>query len=428
MERHGSDTAAWTDRLAAILAEHDEFRRHVVPLCAAETPLSPFVRAFLSHPIHETYAMGGPLRPATDNFAGADFVLDLHRLVIELVRDAFGVAYADPRPLSGTHAVTTLLMTLSRPGQRILLQSSDSGGHASMLPICRRLGLDVVELPYDFDRLQVDVDVAGQIDLDGFDFVLVAPSDLLYPPALDEIAFPPQTIVMYDATQSLGLIAAGRAPNPFTMPHRMVLSAGTHKTLPGPSSGLIVTDDAELAEAIDGQLSPKFLRHSHPHHIAAMGAAMIEHRAFGSAYSDRIRSFARELSRSLEAWGLDVIQDGARRTETHQVFLHIAEEALEEVAARARMAGLTINTKRKPLFRSTGLRLGVQELARYQWSLPLIDRLAEVIASVVDRSKPVGPLRAEVMRLAQHNRFDPTLCLPLPSTSGDAWPLAEGHG
>ena len=135
------DAADFSLRLDLILRRHQEFRRHVIPLCAAETPMSDYVRSFMCHPIHEKYAMGGPLRLQPRNFVGAEHVLDLHQLTVDLCRKSFGAGYADPRPLSGTSAVTNLLMTLSEPGQRVLLQTSASGGHPSMTPICRRLGL-----------------------------------------------------------------------------------------------------------------------------------------------------------------------------------------------------------------------------------------------------------------------------------------------
>jgi hypothetical protein len=62
----------------------------VVPLCAAETPLSDYVRSFLTEPIHEKYAMGGPKLPVADNFIGARHLLDLHRLTIDLCSEEEG--------------------------------------------------------------------------------------------------------------------------------------------------------------------------------------------------------------------------------------------------------------------------------------------------------------------------------------------------
>lgn len=404
----GAIAAAHATRLSEILDAHREFRRHVVPLCAAETPISDYVRGFLSDPIHEKYAMGGPLRPQPENFVGAEHVLNLHQLTIDLCREIYGARYADPRPLSGTSAVTAVLMTLSRPGDRILLQTSASGGHASMLPVCLRLGLEVVELPYDFDRLQFDADECRAL-ADGADFVLIAPSDLLYAPDIAALSFDFDTTVIYDATQTLGLIASGCLPAPLDAHPRLVISGGTHKTLPGPSSGLLMTNSDEIAARLDAELSPKFVRHAHPHHMAALCAALIEHQAVGIAYSGRILQFAEALSRSLADAGLSVIQDGSRTTETHQVFVHVAATELDDVYARAMETGLTLNAKRKSLFRDSGLRLGVQELARYKWTTSDVDRLGTLLAAVIENSAHTDQLRADVLALTP-STSSPTTC------------------
>lgn len=400
-ERDATDSPT---RLDQILRRHQEFRRHVVPLCAAETPVSNYVRSFISDPIHEKYAMGGPLRLQPRNFVGAEHVLALHQLTVDLCRESFGAAYADPRPLSGTSAVTNLLMTLSEPGQRVLLQTSASGGHPSMAPICRRLGLEIIDMPYDYDRFQIDVRAWREM-AEEIDFVLFAPSDILYAPDFASVDFTPAATVIYDATQTLGLIASGHLPCPLDEHPSLVISAGTHKTLPGPSSGLLMTNNDEIALRLDTELSPKFVRHSHPHHTAALCASLIEHQAIGDRYSDRIREHAIALAAALEAEGLRVLQDGNRRTETHQLFVHVVASKLDGAYERASAVGITLNQKRKPLFRDSGLRLGVQEIARYQWSASDLEDLASILAAVVVGDTAVHALRSGVKALAKHNVF-----------------------
>ena len=205
--------------------------------------------------------------------------------------------------------------------------------------------------------------------------------------------------------QVLGLIASGHLPSPLEAHPRLVVSAGTHKTLPGPSSGLLMTNNEEIAGRLDSELSPKFVRHSHPHHTAALCATLIEHRAIGRRYSQRIREHAATLADALSDEGLEVLQDGERGTETHQVFLHVPASRLDGAYGRASAAGITLNAKRKPLFRDSGLRLGVQEIARYRWSASDIERLATVLAEVVAGYAGLDTLRSEVLALAQLNVF-----------------------
>jgi len=393
-------------RLEAILTANREFRANVVPLCAAETPMSDYTRSFLMDPIHERYAMGGPLNPEADDFVGAEFVHQLHELAIDLSRAVFGVRYADPRPLSGMGAITNLLMTLSKPGQKVLLQTSDSGGHSSIAPICRRLGLEVFGLPYDYDRFDCDTPATNDLALGQFDFVMLAPSDILYAPALDQLNLPPATTLIYDATQTLGLIASRHLPSPFSINHsRFVVCAGTHKTLPGPSNGLILTDNLDIATELDAQLNPRYLRHVQPHHMASVCATLIEQQEIGDAYSCRIQHFVRVMSAALISQGLTVLQREGQPSETHQVFLHIPEADLSAVYGRAVAAGVTLNKKVKPLFRNTGLRLGLQEIARYRWEASDVEEAAELLGLIVKNLGSPDDRRCRAKKLATNNVF-----------------------
>lgn len=149
--------ASYVERLDAVLETFRSFRQDVVPLCAAETPISDYVRSFAASPIQEQYAMAGPLTAYDGNFIGSEHVLNLHRLIIDLCQTLYGACYADPRPSTGVGAVTNLLMTLTKAGQRVILQSPDAGGHASMGHICHRLGLETIELPFDYDRMDIAI-------------------------------------------------------------------------------------------------------------------------------------------------------------------------------------------------------------------------------------------------------------------------------
>lgn len=403
-------------RLNKVLAEHQRFRSGVVPLCAAETPVSDYVRAFMVDSIHETYAMGGPRVPLRDNFAGSQFVLDLHQLTIDLCKTVYGAEYADPRPHSGTGAVTNALMTLSEPGQRILLQTAASGGHASMLPICQRLGLEVQELPYDFERFDIDRDAIADLDLADIDFVLYAPSDVIYPSSIADVDFAPETTVMLDLTQTLGLIASGHHANPLVGTHaKTIVTGGTHKTLPGPTSGLLMTNHPEIADRLDSELSPKFVRNSHPHHIAALCATLIEQRQVGKSYSDRIVEFAHALTNDLADVGCRILQDGPRVTETHQVFVHVADDKLDTTYARMIRSGLTLNKKRKRLFASSGLRLGVQDIARSCWSRERLPSLASLVSRLIGNEIDPADAVQAVKELAVNNTLEPTLCYQQPT-------------
>jgi glycine hydroxymethyltransferase len=396
--------SGFAERLNSVVETFRLFRQDIVPLCAAETPISDYVRSFAACHLQEKYAMGGPITDYSGNFIGAEHVLDLHKLILDLCERLYGSAYADPRPSTGVGAVTNLMMTLSQQGQKVVLQGADAGGHPSMGHICTRLGLETIELPYDYDALEMSpTETSEVVHQCGADFLFLAPSDILYPPRFDKLSIPAETTVIYDATQTLGLIASGTLPNPIADHPRMIILGGTHKTLPGPSSGLILTSNLEIARKIDGELSPKYLRHSQPHQMAALAACLIEHIAIGRAYGARIQAFSRRLSGEFRDLGLEVIERTGEASRTHQVFVAVPRDELEAIYQRFAHAGITLNMKPKRLFRGSGLRLGVQEIARYRWELDDLGGLAELIAAIIRNEGEEQGWRSCVLSMAERN-------------------------
>jgi len=80
--------------------------------------------------------------------------------------------------------------------------------------------------------------------------------------------------------------------------------------------------------------------------------------------------------------------------------------------------GITLNGKRKRLFHDSGLRIGVQEIARYRWTESELESLAALLADIVSSDKPVDSLRPRALALARHNTFaDDMQLLDSPDTN-----------
>ena len=50
----------------------------------------------------------------------------------------------------------------------------------------------------------------------------------------------------------------------------------THKTLPGPTCGLIMTNNLKLAQQFDTLINPDYLRNSQLHHIFSLILTLME--------------------------------------------------------------------------------------------------------------------------------------------------------
>lgn len=359
-----------------------------VPLCAAENPMSPFAKIALDSKLQEKYIMGGIQKlDADNNFLEAEQLFQFYQLINSQCQDMFHCKYADPRPLSGVNAVMVLLMSLFQEGSSILISSEDSGGHSSMPLICKRLGINTIELPFDYDAMDFDYDSINQLlDTKSIQGILICPSDLLWQPCLEKIHLPEDCILIYDATQTLGLIGGGINENPldkFSDKEKFILMGATHKTIPGPTCGLIMTKNLDLAEEFDRTINPDYLRNVQFHHILSLSLVLMELECFGNSYGSKIISNANCLGKHLEQYGFKIIKnkDGFY-TNTHQIFLPMPTDLLEKFMCGCREFSISLNARYKRLYLGSGIRIGVQEVTRYGWENKEMKEIAEILSTL----------------------------------------------
>lgn len=129
------------------------FEDKSLPLCAAETSISDFVRYPLLSFVQEKYILGSVINYTEANFIGSRSLFEVYGLLTELCEELFHCSYADGRTLTGVNTISTLLMSLFEIGDSIYITSPEYGGHSSMPKICKRLGIHVIEMPYDIENM-----------------------------------------------------------------------------------------------------------------------------------------------------------------------------------------------------------------------------------------------------------------------------------
>lgn len=361
-----------------------KFHQKTVPLCAAETVISDFVKAPLSQNFQERYIMGSAYEfTMTDNFIGAEYLYPYYQMINDLGKELFHAKYTDARTLTGMNAANMLVSALCKPGDNIMILSKECGGHASMRPTFERLGANVYDAPYCLDTQDFDYNrLNKEIKEKNIKFLNIAPSDILFPHDFNKID-DSQCVVLFDYSQILGLIAAGLLPNPLDQLKNSVLYGGTHKTMPGPAHGIIMTNHDSIYAKLDKEINPKYLRNVQTHQVISLLYAMIEMKYFGRAYQINTVRIANLLGKYLEEKSIPVVNRNGIYTATHQLFLEMPQTAMERFFLHAQQSGITLNTKKKPLFRGGyGIRLGLQEISRYNWGNESLKIIADILFEI----------------------------------------------
>ena len=209
-------------------------------------------------------------------------------------------------------------------------------------------------------------------------FILLPPSDIIKPLSISQIKLK-NRILLYDVSQLLGLIAGKQIENPLQYSNSIIMFGGTHKTLPGPASGLILTNNPDLYFSIDKEINPKYMRHTQMHQVASLLFTLIEMSNFGKEYMESIVNLSNTLAAELEKYKFQVGKVNGRYSYTHQIFIETSKTEMQTIFRNSILHRVTLNDKQKALFNGYGIRLGTQEIARYKWGKKEIESIALII-------------------------------------------------
>jgi glycine hydroxymethyltransferase len=378
------------DDIEALVRAHAAWRRRCVNLIASENVLSPAVRAQLATDLAGRYGDYAGRDAEQRKYFGTPYVRDIERLVNDLACRLFGARYAELRPLSGHVAGAGVLLGLCKPGDRVLEVGSDGGGHrmAAKLAEGALIDLDVGFLPFDAERWNVDVGPAiARIEQTRPRLVILGSSTFLFPHPVREIAEAVHRVegaaLVYDASHVMGLIAAGRFQQPLADGADLVFGS-THKTLPGPQGGLILTNDSTLIEAVTTAVYPALVTNHHLFRLPALGLALLEMQHWGAAYAEATVANAQRLGAELAQRSLLVV--GARNgyTRSHTLLVGTDGHGGAETGALLERAGIIVTAARLPAaLGRVGIRLGTQEITRLGAQEADMPALADLLAAAI---------------------------------------------
>ena len=411
---------------------HHTWFSKCLPMIASENIISPLAREMLLTDFGDRYAEG---LPHERYYQGNTYVDEVEDRVVALAKKIFRVRHVDPRLISGTVANMAVYFALLEPGDIMTSVALSHGAHISSAKFgaAGMRGVHNVNYPFDLDRMNIDVDETAKLIKQVRPRVAAfGQSVFLFPTPLKELrdAFQEADCdVWYDGAHVLGLIAGGQFQDPL---HEGadVLTGSTHKTLPGPQHGLLLSDseDEKFVKRLQRAVFPGVVSNHHLHAMAALGIALAECAEFGRAYAEQIVRNSKALAQALHERGVKALAEKHGFTESHAIALDVA--ALgggAKVASDLEKANIITNKNLLPWDTSpvkpSGIRLGTQELTRLGMRESQMVEVAELFARVAVKHE--SPERVALDVGAMRDEFNTVhYCFTKDAEAHRRWRLA----
>ncbi|MEX3015470.1 serine hydroxymethyltransferase [Gymnodinialimonas hymeniacidonis] len=293
----------------------------------ATNVMNPAAEALLANGMGTRPSLGYP----GDKYEmGLEAIEEAEVIAAALAAEVFNARFAEIRVASGAMANLYAFMATCNPGDTILVPPAEIGGHVThhMAGCAGLFGLNIHEYPVNADRYTVDIQGLRELlTREQPALITLGGSlNLLPHPVADvrKIADEVGAKVLMDAAHQCGLFAGKAWPDPLAEgAHLMTMS--TYKSLGGPAGGLIVTNDAELAERLDSIAFPGMTANFDASKSAALARTLLDWREHGAAYAAKMVEIAQGLAKALRSEGIPVFETAEGTTQSHQ-FAILAHE------------------------------------------------------------------------------------------------------
>ena len=381
---------------------NNEFFANSLPMIASENVLSPLCKEMLITDFHGRYAEG---TPGKRYYEGCEIFDRVEEKAMELAQKLFNCKYADVRPTSGTTANIGVLKALIKPGETACVLDLANGAHISFGKWggAGVRGINLVSYPFNDEEMNIDIDGAVKLIKEVKPkLCLNGRSVFLFPSPIKELAEAAHDVgayLVYDAAHVLGLIGGKQFQDPLRE-GADVMNGSTHKTLPGPQGGMVLSDHNENTEEgksflrkLSFGVFPGVTSSYHLHHVAAKAIAYAEHLEFGEAYAKQTIANAQTFAQSLFERGFKVFGEKLGFTKSHQILLAIGPGKGKEASKKLVDAGIVTNMNTIPgdndPLNPSGLRLGTPELTRIGMKEKEMSEVADFYKRVLlDNEKP----------------------------------------
>ena len=274
----------------------------------ATNVMNPKAEALLSSGIGSRPSLGYP----GDKYEmGLEAIEEIEVIAAQLCAEVFDAQFAEVRVPSGALANLYGFMATCKSGDTIIAPPASIGGHVTHHAAgCAGLfGLRTIEAPVNADGYTVDLERLRTLaKAEKPKLITIGGSLNLFEHPVAEVRAITDEIgakVMFDAAHQCGIIAGKAWRNPLAEgAHFMTMS--TYKSLGGPAGGLIVSNDAAIAETLDAIAFPGMTANFDAAKTAALAVTMLDWQEFGPSYAKEMIALSQALATALDAKGVPV--------------------------------------------------------------------------------------------------------------------------
>ena len=384
ISEYDADLATFLDKELLRQEEHIE-------LIASENYASKRVLEAQGSVLTNKYAEGYPNKRY---YGGCEHVDGAETLAIERAKELFKAKFANVQPHSGASANAAVFLALLEPGDTFLGMALDQGGHLTHGAKVNFSGRNFNAIQYGLhpETGEIDYEAVNELALKHKPKLILAGFSA-YMGIVDwkkfrEIADSVGAYLMVDMAHVSGLVAAEVYPNPIEYAH--VVTSTTHKSLRGPRSGIILSnEDEDFQKKLNFAVFPGSQGGPLMHVIAAKAVC------FKEAMTDDFKDYSKQIIRNAQAMckkfiarGYDLVHP---MTENHLLLLDLQKKEVNGKEAEELLGTVNITVNKNSIpndpespFITSGIRIGTPAITTRGFKEEEAEQVVDLMCDAIE--------------------------------------------
>ena len=382
-----------------------------IELIASENYASKRVLEAQGSVLTNKYAEGYPNKRY---YGGCEHVDGAETLAIERAKTLFNAKFANVQPHSGASANAAVFLALLEPGDTFLGMALDQGGHLTHGAKVNFSGKNFNAIQYGLDPETGDIDYTEvrklahehkpKMIVAGFSAFMGIVDWKLFREIADEVG----AYLLVDMAHVSGLVAGGVYPNPVNYAH--VVTSTTHKSLRGPRSGIILSnEDEEFQKKLNFAVFPGSQGGPLMHVIAAKAVCFKEAMTEDfKEYQKQIISNAKIMCEQFKSRGFSLVQ---KNTDNHLLLMDLRDKDITGKEAEELLGTINITVNKNSIpndpespFVTSGVRIGTPAITTrgfgHEESKLVVDLICDAIENK-ENSDELDIVKAKVKELCR---------------------------